>query len=115
RRPRAARRLAFCTCPRPPRAHYTVYASSYRIPIQGRNSRPAAPAANCDPGSEFRSATLRLPPMSLPERLRSLSGDALRGMRRGIEKESLRVRPDGMLAQTLHPQALGATLTHPHI
>jgi len=53
--------------------------------------------------------------MSLPERLRSLSGDALRGMRRGIEKESLRVRPDGMLAQTLHPQALGATLTHPHI
>jgi len=43
----------------------------------------------------------------LPERLR--------GMRRGIEKESLRVRPDGTLAQTLHPQALGAALTHPHI
>ncbi|HET7363307.1 MAG TPA: glutamate--cysteine ligase [Burkholderiales bacterium] len=53
--------------------------------------------------------------MSVQERLRALSGDALRGMRRGIEKESLRVRPDGMLAQTLHPQALGATLTHPHI
>ena len=43
----------------------------------------------------------------LPERLR--------GIRRGIEKESLRVRPDGTLAQTLHPQALGAALTHPHI
>ena len=53
--------------------------------------------------------------MSLQERLRSLSGERLRGMRRGIEKESLRVRPDGTLAQTLHPQALGATLTHPHI
>jgi glutamate--cysteine ligase len=39
----------------------------------------------------------------------------LRGMRRGIEKESLRVRPDGTLAQTLHPPALGAALTHPHI
>ena len=36
-------------------------------------------------------------------------------MRRGIEKESLRVRPDGSLAQTLHPQALGSALTHPHI
>jgi glutamate--cysteine ligase len=41
--------------------------------------------------------------------------ERLRGMRRGIEKESLRVRPDGTLAQTLHPSALGAALTHPHI
>jgi len=39
----------------------------------------------------------------------------LRGMRRGIEKESLRVRPDGTLAQTPHSPALGAALTHPHI
>ena len=39
----------------------------------------------------------------------------LKGIRRGIEKESLRVRPDGSLAQTLHPAALGAALTHPHI
>src|SRR4029077_14524851 len=44
-----------------------------------------------------------------------LAPERLRGIRRGIEKESLRVRPDGTLAQTLHPQALGATLTHPHI
>ena len=41
--------------------------------------------------------------------------DNIRGMRRGIEKESLRVRPDGTLAQTLHSPALGAALTHPHI
>src|SRR5436190_22532854 len=53
--------------------------------------------------------------MSVQDRLRTLSSDALRGMRRGIEKESLRVRPDGTLAQTLHPNALGAALTHPHI
>jgi glutamate--cysteine ligase len=41
--------------------------------------------------------------------------EKLRGIRRGIEKESLRVRPDGSLAQTPHSQALGAALTHPHI
>ncbi|UTA48039.1 glutamate--cysteine ligase [Simiduia sp. 21SJ11W-1] len=34
---------------------------------------------------------------------------------RGLEKESLRVGADGKIAQTDHPQALGATLTHPHI
>src|SRR5207248_9333931 len=53
--------------------------------------------------------------MSVPERLRALAGERLGGMRRGIEKESLRVRPDGTLAQTLHPAALGSALTHPHI
>lgn len=39
----------------------------------------------------------------------------LRGMRRGIEKESLRVSPDGRIAQTPHPAALGSALTNPHI
>ncbi len=39
----------------------------------------------------------------------------LKGMRCGIEKESLRVRPGGALAATPHPVALGSTLTHPHI
>lgn len=39
----------------------------------------------------------------------------LRGMRRGIEKESLRALPDGSLALTPHPAALGSALTHPHI
>ena len=53
--------------------------------------------------------------MSVLERLRTLSSEALRGMRRGIEKESLRVRPDGALATTPHPAALGSALTHPHI
>src|SRR5438067_7442225 len=53
--------------------------------------------------------------MSVPERLRTLSSDALQDIRRGIEKESLRVRPDGSLAQTLPPAALGSALTHPHI
>ena len=39
----------------------------------------------------------------------------LLGIRRGIEKESLRVQPNGALALTPHPQALGSALTHPNI
>lgn len=39
----------------------------------------------------------------------------LKGILRGIEKESLRVTEDGVLAQTPHPQALGSALTHPSI
>jgi len=31
----------------------------------------------------------------------------LKAMRRGIEKESLRVRPDGRLSSVPHPRALG--------
>lgn len=49
------------------------------------------------------------------ERLRSLPNEALTRIQRGIEKESLRVRPDGRLAVTPHPAALGSPLTHPHI
>jgi glutamate--cysteine ligase len=51
----------------------------------------------------------------LQDKLRKLAPDALRGMRRGIEKESLRTRPNGALALTPHPAALGSALTHPHI
>lgn len=40
---------------------------------------------------------------------------SLRGILRGLEKESLRVTPQGTLAQTDHPHALGSALTHPHI
>ena len=51
----------------------------------------------------------------LENRLRALTPDALRGLLRGIEKESLRTRRDGMLADTPHPAALGSALTHPNI
>jgi glutamate--cysteine ligase len=49
------------------------------------------------------------------DRLANLSPERLRGMRRGIEKESLRVLPGGALALTPHPAALGSALTHPRI
>jgi glutamate--cysteine ligase len=50
-----------------------------------------------------------------PLPLNALSAGTLAGLRRGIEKESLRVRHDGTLATTPHPPALGSALTHPHI
>ena len=39
----------------------------------------------------------------------------LRGIVRGIEKESLRVSPSGHIANTSHPKSLGSALTHPSI
>ncbi|MBC8947647.1 MULTISPECIES: glutamate--cysteine ligase [Xenorhabdus] len=36
----------------------------------------------------------------------------LNGICRGIERETLRVTPDGHLAKTEHPKSLGASLTH---
>jgi glutamate--cysteine ligase len=51
----------------------------------------------------------------LQGRLQALTHESLTQIRRGIEKESLRVRPDGSLATTPHPAALGSPLTHPHI
>jgi len=51
----------------------------------------------------------------LVDRLRALAPGVLAGIRRGIEKESLRTKPSGSLALTPHPAALGSALTHPHI
>ncbi|RTE87555.1 MULTISPECIES: glutamate--cysteine ligase [Gammaproteobacteria] len=49
--------------------------------------------------------------LELPE-IRS----SLQHLQRGIEREALRITPQGRLATTLHPESqLGATLTHPHI
>jgi len=49
------------------------------------------------------------------ESLGALTPERLQGLRRGLEKESLRVHADGTLARTPHPAALGSALTHPHI
>ncbi|MFN7725371.1 MAG: glutamate--cysteine ligase [Rubrivivax sp.] len=48
-------------------------------------------------------------------RLQDLTPDRLRGLRRGIEKESLRANVDGSLAVTPHPAALGSALTHARV
>jgi glutamate--cysteine ligase len=51
----------------------------------------------------------------IDKRLRALTPGILGGLLRGIEKEGLRVRPDGTLADTPHPRGLGSALTHPRI
>ncbi|HRO58283.1 MAG TPA: glutamate--cysteine ligase, partial [Burkholderiaceae bacterium] len=51
----------------------------------------------------------------LTTRLARLEPPDLARLQRGIEKESLRTTPDGDLALTPHPAALGSALTHPHI
>eukprot|EP01030_Chromulinospumella_sphaerica_P010684 gene10684-10492_t len=51
----------------------------------------------------------------LQDRLSAFTPDALRGIRRGVEKEGLRVQSTGGLALTPHPKALGSALTHPLI
>lgn len=51
----------------------------------------------------------------LQQRLRQLAPDTLRSLMRGIEKESLRARLDGSLAETPHPGGLGSALAHPRI
>jgi glutamate--cysteine ligase len=52
---------------------------------------------------------------SLEDRLAQIGAARLAGMRRGVEKESLRALPSSALALTPHPAALGSPLTHAHI
>lgn len=55
----------------------------------------------------------------LEQRLRHIEANQLlpflRNARTGLEKESLRVTPDGRMSQTDHPRILGSALTHPWI
>lgn len=48
--------------------------------------------------------------LSTPERV-----FAVRGIRRGIERESLRITPEGRLSPLDHPRQLGAALTNANI
>ncbi len=58
-------------------------------------------------------------PVRWQERLNAFSqapaNATLTGILRGLEKESLRVTPQGKLAQTKHPDRLGSAFKHPHI
>ena len=51
-------------------------------------------------------------PFELPK---VVDSTLLKGMLRGIERESLRMQSNGFLSQGDHPKALGSALTHPHI
>ncbi|KQR53132.1 glutamate--cysteine ligase [Acidovorax sp. Leaf160] len=52
---------------------------------------------------------------TLQERIGAEPLERLAGIRRGVEKEGLRVLPNGALALTPHPEPLGSALTHPLI
>jgi glutamate--cysteine ligase len=52
---------------------------------------------------------------TLQEKISAHTPERLAGIRRGIEKEGLRVLPTCGLALTPHPLALGSALTHPRI
>src|SRR5690625_3637176 len=78
-----------------------------------RRGRPRTATSICP---SRRSPSLS---RDLEGRLRRLQdvGDPhlLAGGLNGLEKESLRVTPDGAIAQTPHAEALGSALTHPSI
>lgn len=58
-------------------------------------------------------------PKVLQRRLRTLESPDIRGILAdnlvGVEKEALRVSPQGRIAATPHPASLGSALTHPNI
>lgn len=56
------------------------------------------------------SLAAMLAELSAPERL-----GALRGIRRGLEREGLRITPEGKLSLQDHPRVLGSALTHSYI
>ena len=49
------------------------------------------------------------------EALAAAGSDVLNGGLKGVEKESLRISPDGFLSQTPHPAGLGSALTNRYI
>jgi glutamate--cysteine ligase len=57
----------------------------------------------------------RLAGQRLARLINSNQGSLLSDSLVGLEKESLRVSPDGTLSQTPHPHGLGSPLTHPYI
>ncbi|MFV8780788.1 glutamate--cysteine ligase [Microbulbifer sp. SA54] len=56
-----------------------------------------------------------MPKFNLADLAQPESLALLKDIRRGIEKESLRVTADGELAQTDHPRGLGSAMTHDRI
>ena len=62
-----------------------------------------------------RNAVDRLFERRLSALINSGEPQILQGGRKGVEKESLRVTPEGRVAQTPHPRDLGSALTSEHI
>jgi glutamate--cysteine ligase len=63
----------------------------------------------------MRAAIDRTFEQTLAALINSGEPQIIQGGRKGVEKESLRVTPDGRIAQTPHPRALGSALTNENI
>jgi hypothetical protein len=70
---------------------------------QSRASATLRPDCSAQPRRHANSGDDRQTHVSFNERLGALTPEILRGIRRGLEKESLRVQADGRLAATPHP------------
>ena len=106
------------------RHHAPLARPSRRTPVRvshyrsGPRARYTMRVPRVDWHRKLRNASRGISALECPsfeQRLKALPPETLKGLRRGIEKESLRVRPDGALATTPHPVRLGSALTHPHI
>lgn len=66
-----------------------------------------------------RPLEIRISPVTLRRALEAFLDEhpphLLKEGRKGLEKESLRIDPDGRLARTPHPYELGSALTHPYV
>ena len=41
--------------------------------------------------------------------------NAINGIKRGIEREALRIKPNGVISQQGHPKGVGSALTNDHV
>src|SRR5688572_30805065 len=76
----------------------------------GRGRPPGTPLAFLD----YDGSLMGRRSTEIPRHAKVLS-PVLRSLLRGVEKESLRIKADGTLADTPHPEGLGSALTHPSI
>ena len=80
---------------------------------------PAGRGAGYNPGSCSHPHGITSVYHSVEQNIARLDADGaaalLQGSAIGLEKESLRVSPDGHIAGTPHPRSLGSALTHPYI
>ena len=83
--------------------------------VAARSTIRAGDAPSHPARSPSRERALASQDPVLEARLARLPDEALVGLLRGVEKEGLRVDPEGRLSRRAHPAELGSPLTHPRI
>ena len=83
----------------------------HKLAVLAQPLSPSDSAIDGDSGTKISSTEANTASTTLSTTLSTTRG----GLVRGIEKESLRVRPNGELSTLPHPHKLGSALTHPSI